>query len=125
MRKQQSGGILEMILIGINKMKRKIKSISSEEFFKLLASNAGVDLITARNTYYGMLRTITRELKGRRILNLPDWGKFFILMYKEREIVDYKTKQKKKIPTTPVLKFVPDYKLKQYFKELRDNQTMV
>ena len=102
-----------------------MNSISSEEFFKLLASNAGVDLDTAKRTYYGMVRTITRQLRGGRRIKLPDFCEISIRIYKEREIIDINTKKRKKVEPTPTIKFDADYKVKKYFRDLRINGTML
>jgi nucleoid DNA-binding protein len=102
-----------------------MKSIKPEEFLKLVSANSGIDLETSKRVYYGMLRTITRELKKNRIITLPDLGDFYIKMFKEKAIIDYQTKQRKMIPTTPVVKFKPDYKVKAYFHDLGAEGTMI
>lgn len=103
----------------------KTKSIKPEEFLKLVSANSGIDLDTSKKVYYGMLRTITRELKKSRIITLPDLGEFYIKMFKERVIVDYQSKQRKTVPVTPVVKFKPDYKVKAYFHDLGVEGTMI
>ena len=50
-----------------------MKSINTEEFFKLVAINAGVtDLETVRDIFYGMVKTISRELKDKQIKGKQD-----------------------------------------------------
>ena len=102
-----------------------MKSVKPEEFFKLVSVNSGVDLNTARDVYYGMVRTITRELKGKRIITLPDLGELSIRIYKERTMVVIGTKERKTFPPTPTIKFKADYKVKKYFQDLRVEGTML
>lgn len=100
-------------------MKSRInKSITQDEFFQQLALNSGRDMSSCKDIYYGLIKTIARELKNRRTVKLPDWGDFKLSIYKEREIIDINDKTKKYIPPKPVVKFVPDYKVKAYFRSL-------
>jgi len=93
-----------------------MKSISSEEFFKKIAINAGIrDLDTVKDFYYGMVRTISRELKDKQIINLPDWGEFNLRVMKSRRTTDVNTKNIINLPAKTLVKFSPDYKVKKYF----------
>lgn len=93
-----------------------MKSIDQEEFFKKIAVNAGIrDLDTVRDFYYGMIRTISRELKERQIVRLPDWGDFNLKVMKERRTTDVNTKAIITLPAKTLVKFSPDYKVKRYF----------
>lgn len=102
-----------------------MKSIKPEEFFKLISANSGIDLESSKNVYYGMLRTITRQLKSNRIITLPDLGDISIRIYKERSIVSIKNKERKHVPATPTIKFKADYKVKKYFHSLGEQGTML
>ena len=96
-----------------------MKSIDSKEFFKLIAINSGVnDLETVRNIYYGMIRTISRELRDRQSIKLPDWGEFILKIQKSRRIIDVNDRQFHTIPAKPLVKFSPEKKVKQYFYTL-------
>jgi len=102
-------------------IKKKVKSINSEEFFKLTSANSGVDLESTRHVFYGMVKTISRELKSRRIITLPDWGDFVLRTNKERRIGDVSNGGAPKvIPKRTSVKFDPDYKVRKYFHSLDD-----
>lgn len=95
-----------------------MKSINSEEFFKQVAINAGiVDLQTVKNIYYGMVKTISRELKEKQIISLPDWGKFFLTTYKSRKALNVSSGNMETLPPKLAVKFQADYKVKKYFRE--------
>ena len=96
-----------------------MKSIPPEEFFKKVAVNSGVnDLTSVRDVFYGMVRTISRELRERHAVNLPDWGEFVLQVYPERNYRDVSDGVVKKLSPKPVIKFKPDYKVKKYFYTL-------
>jgi len=95
-----------------------MKSIEPEEFFKQIAINSGVtDLQTVRNVFYGMVKTISRELKSRQSVKLPDWGEFKLKIHKSRRFVSVNG-EPGILPPIPTVKFVPDYKVKKFFQEL-------
>lgn len=95
-----------------------MKSINSEEFFKQVAVNSGiVDLQTVKNIYYGMVRTISKELKGKQIVNLPDWGKFVLTTRKSRKALNIGTRELEILPPKPEVRFKADIKVKKYFHE--------
>ena len=100
-------------------MKRKRASgITSEEFFKKVSINSGgVDLATTRDVFYGMIKTISKELKARHSIKLPDWGEFALKVYKSRNIVSVQG-GRVTLPPKPMVKFIPDYKMKKYFYSL-------
>jgi nucleoid DNA-binding protein len=108
-------------------MKNKSKSIPPEEFFKKVALNSGVnDLQSVRDIFYGVVRTITQELRGdRRAVILPDWGEFSLIIYPERNSLDINDGIVKRLPAKPVVKFKPDYKVKKYFYALGEEGTVV
>lgn len=95
-----------------------MKSITSEEFFKQVAINSGADLETVRSVYYGMVRTLSRELKGKQKIKMPDWGEFNIKIHKAKIYKGSNTFAPVLIPAKPLVKFTPDYKVKRYFYEL-------
>lgn len=95
-----------------------MKSIEPEEFFKKVAVNSGVsDLSIVRDIFYGIVRTISQELRARHSIKLPDWGEFLLKVYKSRSIVSVQG-GKVTLPPKPMVKFIPDYKMKKYFYSL-------
>ena len=98
-----------------------MKSIKTDEFFKLVAVNSGIsDIDVVKRVFYGMVKTMSRELRNNKIINLPDWGKFFLKVHKERKAINVNTRDQMIVPPTNVLKFVPDYKVKSYFHSLKE-----
>ena len=65
-----------------------------------------------------MIKTISRELKERQSVKLPDWGEFSLKIHKSRKSVDVNDGMIKIIPPKSVVKFTPDYKVKKYFHSL-------
>lgn len=102
-----------------------MKSIGSEEFFKQISINSGVDLESVRNVYYGLIKTLSRELKGKQKIKMPDWGEFNIKIYKARKYKETNNNTFIYIPAKPMVKFTPDYKVKRYFYKLGEDGTMV
>jgi len=96
-----------------------MKSIKTDEFFKLVATNSGVDIQTTQDVFYGMIKTISRELKNNHIIKLPDWGEFALKIRKIQKGYDINTRSQ--VPRSPavVIKFTPDYKVKKYFNEFK------
>lgn len=95
-----------------------MKSINPEEFFKKVAINSGVsDLSIVRDVFYGIIRTISQELRARHSIKLPDWGEFLLKVYKSRNIISVQG-GRIMLPPKPMVKFVPDYKMKRYFYQL-------
>ena len=96
-----------------------MKSIKAEEFFRLVALNSGIsDLQVVKDMFYGMVRTMSRELKEKQVIKLPDWGEFSLKVHKARKMVDVNDKNIILIPAKTTVKFTPDYKVKKYFYEL-------
>lgn len=103
-----------------------MKSIKPDEFFKLVSLNSGVsDLETIRNVYYGLVRTISRELKQKQIIKLPDLGEFVLKIHKSRRSVSVNTGQLEILPPKPTIKFKTDTGLKKYFRYLFDEGTVL
>jgi nucleoid DNA-binding protein len=103
-----------------------MQSIEQDEFFKKVALDSGLsDVEIVRNVFYGMIRTISRELRTRQIIKLPNWGTFLLRIYKSRKIFNVNDKSHISIPAKPVLKFVADTKVKRYFIELGSDGTVV
>jgi nucleoid DNA-binding protein len=99
------------------------KPIKPDEFFKKIALNAGItDLDTVKNVYYGMIRTMGRELRDKHIVKLPDWGQFVIKIYSARRHIGVTGRKKdltySNVPATPMVKFIPGNDVKAYFRSL-------
>ena len=103
-----------------------MKSIGPEEFFKLVSANAGVpDVQTIKDIYYGMVRTMSREIRDKHTIKLPDWGEFSLKIHKSRKMVNVNTGKLTMIPAKPTVKFTPDYKVKKYFYALGQESTVL
>lgn len=102
-----------------------MKSINTEEFFKLVAVNAGVtDLETVRDIFYGMVKTISRELKNKQIVKLPDWGSFALKLHKSRRSPSVRGGIVI-IPPRAIISFTPDYKVKRYFYKFGEEKEVL
>lgn len=96
-----------------------MKGIKPNEFFKQVSINSGIpDLDLVKRLYYGMVRTITRELRGKQTIKLPDLGEFYIKIHKARKFYDVTSNSMSMIEAKPTIKFDADYKLKEYFYSL-------
>jgi len=103
-----------------------MKSIKPEEFFKKIAVNSGVsDLDTVRDIFYGMIRTMSRELRDKHIIRLPDWGDFKLKIHPARNSLDVSDRQIKRLSARPVIKFVPHHQVKKYFYALGRDKTVL
>lgn len=102
-----------------------MNSIKSDEFFKNIARDAEIaDLKLVRDVYYGMIRTISRELRGKHTVKLPDWGEFVLRIHKSRNFISVNG-EPGRLPAKPTLKFVPDHKVKKYFYALGNESTVL
>ena len=104
-----------------------MKSIPSKEFFRLVALNAGItDLQTVKDIYYAMIKTISRELKGKQTIDLPDWGNFALKLHKGRKIFNVNDKTLINIPAKATVRFSPHRAVKKYFHEFgKEGGTMI
>ena len=95
-----------------------MKGVKPEEFFRLIAINSGIsDLDVVKRVFYGMVRTMSRELKDKHTVKMPDWGAFSLKVHKGRKMIDVNEKTLIEIPAKTTVKFTPDYKVKRYFYE--------
>jgi len=98
-------------------MKEKEKKV----FFDELAAEAGyVDPETTKSVYIGMVRLLLKKLRYNGEYDLPDFGKYSIVNYSERNIKNVNTGQVEQIAPVRILRFSPDYKLKAYVKKMRN-----
>ena len=85
-----------------------------------MAINARVtDLETVRNIYYGMIRTVSQELRFRRIISLPDWGEFYIHIQKEKRFLNFQTNEWEYMPKKPQIKWNTMSKMKDFFYSIK------
>ncbi len=62
---------------------KKNNSINREDFFKALSSHSNyIPEAAAREVYYGLVRLIIKQFKEGREINLPDLGKFRLIVMK-------------------------------------------
>jgi len=102
-----------------------MKSITPDEFFKQVAINSGtVDLRIVKDIFYGMVRTMSRELTNRQIIKLPDWGEFVLKIHKSRNFVSVNGRSGT-LPAKATVKFIPDYKVKKFFYALGEDGTVL
>jgi nucleoid DNA-binding protein len=95
-----------------------MKSIGSEDFFNKVAMNSGIsDVSIVRNIFYGLIRTISQELKSRQRIKLPDWGEFSLKIHRSRRFVSVNGVPGI-LPPKTLVKFSPDVKVKKYFYSL-------
>ena len=96
----------------------KSKSIGEEEFFREVAMAAGIsDLSTVKQIYYGMIRTLGRQLKSKHLVRMPDWGDFSIMIAKSRKFKSVRG-EVGVLPPLPTVKWKACENVKKHFHEL-------
>ncbi len=101
-----------------------MKSIGPEEFFEKLSENSNyMSTEAVKVVFYGLVRTISRELRGRHTITLPDWGTFKLTIHKSRKSRSVNDGSLVVLPEKATIKFVPDRKVKQYFYSLGEDQS--
>lgn len=99
-----------------------MSSINKKEFFDLLSKEAnyiGVD--TATSVYYAMIKIISRQLRSRHSIKIPDLGEFKLTIRKSRRSRNPNTGEMMILPPIPEVRFTPDYKVKEYFQNYGKN----
>lgn len=98
------------------------KSIKPEEFFKQISLNSGVsDLQTVKDIFYGLIKTMSREIRNKQIVELPDWGKFRLTIRKSRRSNNVQMMKVVILPPLPEVRFYPNKNVKEYFRALMNN----
>lgn len=93
--------------------------MTNAEFFRELCAASGyIDEASAKRVYYGLIKLLSRELRTKQYVKMPDWGLFSIIMQASRRLMNIHTKQIHMLPIKKVIKYEADYKLKDYFKKL-------
>lgn len=97
-----------------------MKSIKSDEFFKLISLNSGgLDIQISKDVFYGVLKTITRELRDKQTVKVPDFGEFSLKIRPARRIIDINRPGTFiNLPALPEVKFYPEEKVKEYFHRI-------
>ena len=97
-----------------------------DHFFTNIAIHAGLgDIKTVKDVYYGMIRTMSRELRINKSVKLPDWGEFKLKTHGARKFFNVSNGETAYLPPKPVVKFSPDHKVKKYFQALGDDRTVL
>jgi nucleoid DNA-binding protein len=105
-------------------MRKKVKVsernlLTNTEFFEKLSAESGyMDIESVKRVYYGMIRLASRELRLKNYFRLPDWGDFSVILHAGRTALNVNSLKVSVLPPTKVVKYEPDYKLKNYFKNL-------
>ena len=103
-----------------------MKVLSLKQVLNLLSVNSGLsDLDVTKRFYYGMIRTITKELRNNRSIYLPDFGKFELRIHKGRRHINVSSGKVEFVPAKPTMKFYPCQPLKEYFYALGNESTVV
>lgn len=103
-----------------------MKRLKPEEFFREVALNARVvDLRVVKDVYYGLVRTMARNLTAKHAIWLPDWGEFKLKVCKSRRTYDVTTGGLIVLPPKALIKFVAVDAVKEHFYELGEDGTMV
>lgn len=63
-----------------------------------------------------MVRVIVYQLRTKKMVRMPDFGDLQITLHKERIGVDVNTKERKRIQAYHMVKFSPNKKLKEFFR---------
>ena len=97
-----------------------MKNKEKEHFFNLVATYSGTDPDTSRKVFYGLIKTISKDLKDGREAKLPDWGKFFLKLHQSKRILNVNTKQISFARPRVIIKFKPENKVRKHFYKLHE-----
>ncbi len=98
-----------------------MKDKQKNAFFNELAMEADyTDPEYAKAIYIAMVRLLLKQLRAKGKFHLPDFGEFSIIDYKGKRMINPHTKEYVQVPDSKALRFVGDYKLKQYIKKMRN-----
>ena len=90
-----------------------------EDFFEEISKLANYcDIELVKQVYYGMVKVMSRQLRKDKVVVLPDWGKFYIHLHAARQMRDLRSGRIMNLGMRNSVKFDPDYKVKEYFKEM-------
>ena len=78
-----------------------------------------IDRDTVKSVYYGLIRAISKRLRENGKVVMPDWGEFYLHRHKARIALDVYSRNLRNLEAKTTVKFTPDYKVKQYFYEIK------
>jgi nucleoid DNA-binding protein len=94
-----------------------IKNMKNNDFFDEVSQLCNYcDKELVKSVYYAMIKVISRGLRGKGTVKMPDWGEFYLHNYAPRQISEVNTGKIRSLGIKKVVKFNPDYKVKAYFK---------
>jgi len=64
--------------------KKKSPKLDEKRFWPLVADKCNLDISTVKLVYVALMKTILFELLEKGFINMPQWGKFEIREYKQR-----------------------------------------
>lgn len=97
------------------------KRIDKKGFFAALAPYTNyLDEEILQQVFYGLVRMISIDLRGKHEIILPDLGTFYIKIRPSRRRLDVHTRKVIISDPTPVVAFKPDYKFNAYIKSLKE-----
>lgn len=88
---------------------------------KISGKSNYIDPEVVKKVYYGLVKAIVADLRNNGKCWLPDWGEFRLIQRTPRIVKNPKYGDTYMDAIT-VVRFDPDYKLKDYFKNLNINQ---
>lgn len=102
--------------INIRGMKKMGVILNENEFFRLISAECNhIDQDLAKAFYKGMVQVITRELKTKRVVNLPHLGYFSLI--KQQDSFGWIGKTQGLIKGKHLLKFYPNENWREYFTD--------
>ena len=105
---------------------RKRGFLHQEDFFAKISERANyINTDLVKEIYYEMVRVSVYELRTKKTVKFPDLGEFHLHRHKERYTTDLRTQKRVLQPAHFVLKFIPDYKIKQYFHDFEGDEERV
>ena len=103
--------------------RQRDSGLNKKEFFSAISELANFcDEQLVEEVYYAMIRVISRQLREGKMINLPDWGLFYLHKDVARMSRDARTGVFFNLTSRKCLRFSPDYKVKAYFKGLSEEK---
>ena len=91
---------------------------NSHTFYSNLAIESGYnDLDMVKNVYRGIMRMVARDLKDGKEVELPGFGKFRVIMFKERNVRNIKNGETYMVKAVPTVKFKAYKRLKEFVRK--------
>ena len=91
-----------------------------EEFFEGISEKCGyIDVDTVEKVYYALIRELSKQLRERNSVEMPDWGEFYLHRHLPRIAYDVNKRTVKNLEAKTTVKFSPNFKMKAYFHEVQ------